>query len=123
MKKIILITLILFSAIISCEEDSNLSNKILGKWQLFMRINITSEVYYPDIEDQIIREFKKNGSHIKCDYQGDTISTCKYRLTDSTIILFGDDFEFEDQYWIIKDTLQIRYDGGFEFYDEYFLRI
>ena len=115
--------MIRLSAIISCEEYSNLSNKILGKWQLFMRINIRDDVYYPDIEDQIVREFKKNGSHIKCDYQGDTISTCKYRLTDSTIILFGDDFEFEDQYWIIKDTLQIRYDGGFEFYDEYFLRI
>lgn len=84
--------------------------------------------YTIDETDQRIEEYTKDSERILFDNFGNEIGRCGYNITDSTIIIFGenlngDDWEYENKYWFNQDTLAIRYNGGFEYYDEFFIRI
>jgi len=114
------LTLIIVFA--SCEKDYELYNSIEGKWKLVKTKGNDNFVEYPTSENQSIREFKSNKIHVFYDQNGELSGTCKYELTKTVIILYGDGFRTEDLYWMVDDTLKIRHDGGFEYYDEYFIK-
>ena len=62
------------------------------------------------------------------DYLGDEIGRCSFCITETKITIYGviingKKWESRYKYWFINDTLKIRIDGGFEFYDEFFVCI
>ena len=122
MKLKTLINLTLIILLVSCEKDSELYNRIEGKWKLVKTQDIGNFEEYPTLENQRIREFKSNKIHVSYDANGNVSGESNYELTKTTIILYEDAFRTENLYWLIDDTLKIRNDGGFEYYDEYFIK-
>ena len=128
MKKVIIALLlgIIFSA--GCEKEDYILQKVIGKWQLVKSYNVMSGVYIPKTEEQRIVEYTKNNECANYDYLQNEIGRCDFRLTESTITIYGVEingqkWESSYKYWIRNDTLQIRYDGGFESSEEFFKRI
>jgi len=125
MRKIVLIfafSLILFS----CEKENQ--DILIGKWQFVKGFNIMGSNFIPDIEDQRIEEYTNNNIRIRFDYQGNEIGRCSYSATNTTVTisgkeLNGDTWSSDYEYCLVHDTLRIRNDGGFEYYDEFFIRI
>ena len=123
---IILLCGVLF---ISCEKDENPTKKLIGKWQAVEGYNLMmGGVYSIGIENQRIEEYTKDGIRKLYDYLGNETAICNYRSAKSVITIYGEEitgtkWELSYKYWFSNDTLKIRYDGGFEFYDEFFIRI
>ena len=129
MKKIIIALLlgVIFSA--GCEKEDYILQKVIGKWQFVKGYGvIIGGVYIPVKEEQRIVEYTKNNECVNYDYLQNEIGRCNFRLTESAITIYGVEMngkklEASHKYWIRNDTLQIHNDGGFESYEEYFIRI
>lgn len=125
----IIFTLLLGFIIVGCQEEEIHPEKIVGRWKLVRGYDIMYNGYYPiDSTDQRMVEYTNNHERILYDYLGNETARCNYQTRDSTIIIFGENqngesCEFDYTHWFQQDTLVIRYDGGFEFYNEYFSRI
>jgi len=110
MKQTFIISLLFILIIFGCKKDPAYLNDIVGKWQLKKSYWIIDGTYYPPLEEQNIREFKNNGQAILYNYLFDTIAQSQYEITDSSLILIGEDFKFEWEYYIQEDTLVLHQD-------------
>ena len=128
-RKFIFLILLCNIFFISCEKDDLPTEKIIGKWKLVEEYSLMmGGVYSVDTENQRIEEYTKDNLRILYDYHGNEIVRCNYRATKSVITIYGEEIngtKWENSYrfWLSKDTLKIRYDGGFEFYNEFLVRI
>lgn len=127
MKKVIIALLlgIIFNA--GCEKEDNILQKVTGKWQLVKGYDVMSGVYIPKKEEQRIVEYTKKNECVNYDYLQNEIGRCNFRLTESAVTIYGIEtngqkWESSYKYWIRNDTLKIHNDGGFESYEEYFIR-
>jgi hypothetical protein len=126
MKKIALIimTSILF---LSCEKENN--DILVGKWKLVKGFDIMAVGNYDiPIEYQRFEEYTKNKIRIQSDLNGNEISRCNYSATNTSATIFGKENNGEEwsstyNYWFQHDTLAIKHDWGFEFYNEYLIRV
>jgi hypothetical protein len=129
MKNFKLFILLSLISVLGCEKDNNNLERIIGKWQLVRGYDIRKGGFYSiEIEDQRIEEYTKINERIGFDYIGNEISRCGYTINETKINIFGkeingQEWESSYEYWFKNDTLKIRNDGGFEFYDEFFIRI
>jgi len=128
MKAVLRLTLIVCLALTGCEKEN--IDLLVGKWKFAKGYSSigTQTDYIPEIQDQKIEEYTKKGIRILYDYQGVEIHRWDYHATDSTITIYGElndgqEYSKEIEYWFIQDTLKIRHDGGFEYYDDFFVRI
>jgi hypothetical protein len=127
MKAVLRLTLIICFALTGCEKEN--IDLLVGKWKLVKGYNMmVGGDYDIDIQNQRIEEYTKDNIKILFDYQGNEIARCNYDVTDSTVTisgeeLNGDTWSSDYEYWFIVDTLKIRHDGGFEYHDEFFVRI
>jgi len=125
MKQIIfsLFLILLFS---SCEKESD--HPLIGNWRLVKGYYLMVGGYHDiPIEDQRFEEYTKHKIRIQSDLDGTEISRCNYSVTEETITIYGEnldgsDWSFQYKYWFAHDTLAIKHDGGFEYYNEYFIR-
>jgi len=108
MKKIVFTTLILL--VISCEKDSKFSQEIIGRW-IYLGSDCHTEPWAPDIESQIIFEFKENGVLNISNITGET-KVHHFIINNSTITLIIGDSEVEYKFWINQDILRLRYGVG-----------
>jgi hypothetical protein len=129
MKKIVFVFMVIILFTISCEKDDTPFEKIIGEWQLVKGFDIMLGGFYNvGIEDQRIEEYTKNNQRIRFDYLRNEIGRCSFRINESIIIIYGEEINGEEwdssyEYLFVNDTLKIRNDGGFEYYDEFFVRI
>lgn len=129
MKKLTLIVLLCVLFVAGCKKDNYPVEKIIGKWQLVGGYDLQAGgVYSVNIENQRIEKYTRDHQRIVYDYQGNEISRCNFRTTESVATIYGvetDGTQWDSsyEYWITNDTLKIRNSGGFEFYDEFFVRI
>jgi hypothetical protein len=126
MKAVIRLTLIVCIALAGCEKEN--IDLLVGKWQLVKGSHYMAGDYIPDVQDQRMEEYTKDGIRIRYDFEGIETSRCNYSATNSTVTisvekLNGDTWSSDYDYWFAHDTLVIRNDGGFEYYDEFFVRI
>lgn len=131
-QNIVFILLLCNIFFISCEKDNFPIEKIIGKWQLVGGYDLMmGGVYSVDTESQRIEEYTKDNIRILYDYLGNEIVRCNFRVAESVITIYGEEisgtkWESNYKYWFSNDTLKIRHvrpDGGFEFYDEFFIHI
>jgi hypothetical protein len=111
---------------ISCEKEN--SDILIGNWQLVKGYDPMAGYYIPDTQDQKVEEYTKNDILIRYDFEGNEISRCNYTATNSTITCYGENlngekWSFNYDYSFVNDSLKIRHDGGFEYYDEFFIQI
>lgn len=126
MKRITLIVLTSF-LFLSCEKEP--CDILIGKWRLVKGFNLMAGGNF-DIpaEYQRYEEYTKSKIRIQSDLNGNEISNCSYSVTNTAITIFGQESNGEQwsstyNYWLQHDTLAIKHDGGFEFYNEYFIRV
>ncbi len=125
MKAVLRLTLIICFALTGCEKEN--IDLLVGKWKYVKFHNISGD-YDIDIQNQKIEEYTKDGINIRYDYQGVEIKRWDYHATDSIITIYGEfsdgqEYSYEHEYWFILDTLKIRIRGGWEYHDEFFVRI
>jgi hypothetical protein len=125
LKKIILIFFcpLLF---ISCEKENN--DILVGKWEFVKGFNLMTGNYIPVMQDQRIEEYTKSNLRILYDPGGNETARCNYNATNTNITIYGENlngekWSFNYDYCFVHDTLRIRHDGGFEYYDEFLIRI
>jgi hypothetical protein len=129
MKKVIIALLLGIILIAGCEKEDYILQEVVGKWQLVGGYDVMmGGLYIPPTEEQRIVEYTKNNEFVNYDYLQKEIGRCNFRLTESTITIYGVEingqkWESSYKYWIRNDTLQIHNDGGFESYEEFFKRI
>jgi hypothetical protein len=128
MKRLIFAFLLSIIFITGCEKENSHLDKIIGKWQLVKGYDIMWGFYSVDTKDQRIEKYTRDNVRIRYDYLGNEIGRCNFWATESTITIYGEKldgskWELSYEYWFSNDTLKIRNDGGFEFYDEFFIRI
>lgn len=109
----------------SCEKENN--DILIGKWKLVKGYSTMGGVYIPDFQDQRMEEYTKENIRIRYDFEGNEIGRCNYSATNSTVTisgkeLNGDTWSSVYNYWFMHDTLKIKNDGGFEYYNEFFIR-
>ena len=115
--------ILLFS---SCEKESD--HLLIGNWRLVKGYDLMEGGFYDiPLEYQRFEEYTKQKTRIQYNLDGIEISRCNYSATNETVTIFGkeiDGTEWSSQYdyWFVQDTLAIKHDGGFEFYNEYFIR-
>jgi len=113
----------------ACEKENSSQVKLIGKWQLVGGYDIMAGGDYSiETENQRIEEYTRDNQRIRYDYLGNVISSCSYRATESVVTIHvekedGTKWESSYDYWFSNDTLKIHNVGGFEFYNEYFIRI
>ena len=128
MKKL-LFTILLFTIFFAgCEKDNCPFEKIIGTWKLVGGYDSNGGTYSVDSTEKRMEEYTRDNLRIRYDYLGNGISRCDFRATESVITIYGENkdgtkWESSSDYWFSNDTLKIRNNGGFEFYDEYFIRI
>ena len=112
---------------LSCGKENN--DILIGKWRLVKGYDIMAGGDYdiPD-EDQRFEEYTKDNIRIQYDLDENEISRCNYSATNTSVTVFGkedggDEWSFTYQYWFQHDTLAIKHDGGWEYYNEYFIRV
>jgi len=116
----ILIALLL---VVACEERNANPPEITGNWQLKEFYSVMYGGYNPVPDtNQRIMVFKPDKTRIIYDYQWEFVAKCNYRLTDSTIVFYGEDYEFSHYYEIQEDSLIIRY-GSLETMHKLYRRI
>ena len=123
-KALMILTSILF---LSCEKEN--SDILIGKWRLVKGFDIMAGGNYniPN-EYQRFEEYTKNNIRIQSDLSENEISSCNYSATNTVVTIFGKENNGEEwsstyKYWFQHDTLAIKHDGGFEYYNEYFIRV
>ncbi|MGI6338601.1 MAG: hypothetical protein ACOXZV_04390 [Bacteroidales bacterium] len=112
---------------LSCEKENN--DNLIGKWRLVKGYDLMAGGYYdiPD-KDQRFEEYTKDNVRIQSDLNENEISRCNYSATNTSVTISGkdndgDEWSFTYQYWFQHDTLAIKHDGGWEYYNEYFIRV
>ena len=112
---------------LSCEKEN--VDVLIGKWRLVKGYAIMAGGYY-DIPDEYQRfeEYTDNNMRIQSDLSGNEISRCNYSATNTAVTIFGKENNGEEwsstyKYWFQHDTLVIKHDGGWEYYNEYFIRV
>ncbi len=121
MKPLIFIVIIFIFLTVSCEKKKTFPDEIIGAWRV-AKIYDEGKYYIPQIPT--VRVFKNNGDQILYDYAINIKDTCKFKIIDSTLILYRNEWKIINLWcWIIQDTLIIRHSGGWEYYDEYYHRI
>ncbi len=129
MKRIIFVLSVGLTLIVSCQKTDSDFNEIIGKWQLVKGFNLMmGGNYWIDINNQRVEEYTKNRVKVLYDYLGNETARSSYNISENDITIFGTNLNGEDwentyEYWFKQDTLVIHNDGGFEYYDEYFVRI
>lgn len=129
MKKIALSICILVIISYGCEKENDISQKIIGKWQLVKEYSLMNGGdYLAELESQMIEEYKNDKQRIIYDYIGNEIARCSYKISSSSITIYGENLNGEEwkseiDYWFQQDTLVQRHDGGFEYYDGFYIRI
>lgn len=120
--------LFVFSLVLlSCEKDNN--DLLIGKWKLIEGYNIMAGGKYNiPLQDQRMEKYTKDDLRILYDFEGNEIARSNYKATETTITVNGlnedgKEWSFSYNYWLKHDTLTIKHDGGFEFYNEYFIRL
>jgi hypothetical protein len=127
MKAVFRLTLIICLALTGCEKEN--IDLLVGKWKLVKGYNLmVGGDYNIDIQNQRMEEYTKDDIRIRYDFEGSESSRCNYSATNSTVTvsvekLNGDTWSSDYDYWFAHDTLVIRNDGGFEYYDEFFVQI
>ena len=113
----------------SCEKEKGNNDIIIGKWRLVKGFDVMAGGYY-DIATKYQRfeEYTNDNIRIRYDFEGNEITRCNYSVTNSIVTisgkeLNGDTWSLQYKYWFQHDTLAIKNDGGFEFYNEYFIRV
>ena len=109
-----------------CEEKSCYAEKLIGKWQLF---KIGGSSFCPvcvEPEFMRIEEYTAAFESVSYDYQMNETGRRGYCATNSEITIYGFDQDYKQVkfrfgYSIYGDTLRLRYDGGYDFYDEFFV--
>ena len=127
MKKLLFTILLCSLFVTGCEKNNSPIEKIIGKWQLVGGYE-AGWTYTAEAANQRVEKYTRDNLRIRYDYRGNEISRCGFRATESVITIYfektdGTEWESSYDYWFSNDTLKIRNDGGFEFYDEYFIRI
>ena len=127
MKKLLFAILLCTIFFTGCEKENDSSYKIIGTWKLVGTYGLGT-YYSADPTEQRMEGYTKDNLRIRYNYLGNEISRCDYRATESVITIYvekedGTEWESSYDYWFSNDTLKIRNDGGFEFYNEYFIRI
>lgn len=126
--RVIFIILLCITFFVSCQKENYPMEEITGKWQLVKGRDMTGGVYSVNVENQQIEEYTKDNLRILYDYLENEIARCNFRVTKSVITIYGENIDGTQwdnryEYWFSNDTLKIRHSGGFEFYDEFFIRI
>ncbi len=111
-----------------CETDTGKAEFLAGRWQLFKICGSTFDAVFVPPENQRIEEYTCECESISYDYMMNETGRRRYKATDEEIIIFGTNengsiVKFRFSYWIASDTLRVRYDGGFNYYDEFFVRL
>jgi len=127
-KEAIFIILLCNLFFVSCQKGNDPMEQIIGKWKLVEWYNPIGGIYSVNTENQKIEIYTRGNMRILCDYIGNEIARCKFRATESIITIYGEEingtkWENNYKYWFSNDTLKVRIDGGFEFYDEFFIRV
>ena len=125
MRKIALIFTFSF-LFISCEKENQ--DILIGKWKLVKGYSSMGGYYIPNVQDQRMEEYRKDNIRIRYNFEGNEIVRCNYSATKYTVTIYGkelngDTWSSHYDYWFKHDTLAIKNDGGFEFYNEYFIRV
>lgn len=129
MKKLLGLLILCNILIVSCEQKSFEFDRIIAKWQLVKGDDFMSGgEYLIDPKNQRIEEYTINNERILYDYLGRETGRANYTITDSNITVFGEELNGEEwkndyEYWFKEDTLVVRHDGGFEYYDELFVQV
>ena len=106
-----------------CGKDDRFYNRLEGKWQLVKTQDLGNIEEYPTPENQTVMEFTSHGTYIFYDAYGNMIWERECHVSRTTITLYGVDYDTKYPYRLHNDTLRIRHLGGFEFYDEYFVKL
>ena len=127
-KEAIFIILLCNLFFVSCQKDNDPMEQIIGKWKSVKGYNPMGGIYFVDTENQRIEIYTRDNMRILYDYLGNEIARCNFRATKSIITIYGEEingtkWENSYKYWFSNDTLKIRNDGGFEFYDEFLIRV
>jgi hypothetical protein len=122
---IALVLALILILIFSCKKEN--TDLLIGKWKLVKTFSFMGGNYFPEIQEQRIEEYTKK-KRILFDFEGNEIVRSDYKATNSIINVFGkeingDQWDFNIDYWLVNDTLKLRHSGGFEYYDEFLIRI
>lgn len=120
------ILLILTLVLISCEKDNN--DLLVGKWKLVEGFNIMAGGKYSiPLQEQRIEEYTKN-LRILYDFEGNEIARSNYDATETIVTVNGinedgKSWSFSFEYLLQHDTLTLKHDGGFEYYNDILVRL
>ena len=120
------ILLILTLVLISCEKDNN--DLLVGKWRLVEGFNIMAGGKYSiPLQEQRIEEYTKN-LRILYDFEGNEIARSNYDATETIVTVNGinedgKSWSFSFEYLLQHDTLTLKHDGGFEYYNDILVRL
>ncbi len=126
MKAVLRVTLIICIALAGCEKEN--IDLLVGNWKFVKDYSPMRGDYTIPLENQRMEEYTKDDIRIRYDFEGTETSRCNYSATNSTVTisgeeLNGDTWSMDYDYWFEHDTLVINNDGGFEFINDYFVRI
>ena len=116
--------LIVIMGVFGC-NDSDPNSEIIGEWILVQRYSLMYGYYGIEKEDQKTEKYTKNGERILYNYQGVEFARANYVVENSKIVVFGskeESWKFEWEFWFNQDTLIIQHSGGWEYYNELFVR-
>lgn len=108
-----------------CEKDNN--DLLIGKWKLVEGFNIMAGGKYTiPIQEQRIEEYTKN-LRILYDFEGKETARSNYYATETTISVNGVNedgkaWSFSFEYILQHDTLTLKHEGGFEYYNDILVR-
>lgn len=129
MKKTLAFLLLTSTLVLSCSDDINpYLERVIGKWQ-YIKSNgsIGREFKWSDGHRDILK-FTRNGKAIAYDSNGVYRAESNIKIKRAEMISYGtnlngDKWDIVSPYYFKEDTLVIRADGGFEFTDDYFVRM
>lgn len=125
--KALAVLLLLSLTFRSCEKDN--SELLIGKWRHVAGYNLmTGGKHLIPSQSQRMEEYTKDNIRIRYDFEGNEIVRSSYIATETNVKVYGvsldgNEWSINYDYWFAHDTLKIRNDGGFEFSDNYFIRI
>lgn len=125
MRSLILL-LLLSTVLVGCEKEEK-ESRLIGKWKL-VKIEDMWASYVVEDKNQHYEEYTANGKRILYDNLGNETARCDFHSNDSIITINGQElsgskWETNYSYWFVDDSLKIRYDGGFEYYNVCFIRV
>jgi hypothetical protein len=125
MRSLILL-LLLSTILVGCEKEEK-ESRLIGKWKL-VKIEDMWAGYVVGDKDQTFEEYTSNGQRILYDNLGNETARCNFHSNDSIITIYGKElsgskWENSYEYWFVEDSLKMKYDGGFEYYNVCFVRV